>query len=276
MHQRRAADGHRHLQHPPHHERAGPGRSVRGAVRAAEPVRRTGHDHPGNAELHPVHRERSQQADRCACGRRTSPATCSSCRRARSTSPAGYEHRDLSRLLHARPGRDRGRFERRAFRSDGGGYDVDEFYVELNAPILADARSPSTSIFRSRRAIPIIRTSAARPTTSSVFRWQMVDDLTLRGTWAEGFRAPSIGELFGTFSRFDATLVDPCGGNVTRELPAARRAAGLHAEQSADLDHHRRQPEPAAGNVEEPDARRDLQPDAGPRTRAGRSGSTSN
>ncbi|WP_152979656.1 TonB-dependent receptor domain-containing protein [Stenotrophomonas daejeonensis] len=26
----------------------------------------------------------------------------------------------------------------------------------------------------------------------------------------EGFRAPSIGELYGTLSRFDATLVDPC------------------------------------------------------------------
>src|SRR5690606_37559280 len=37
-------------------------------------------------------------------------------------------------------------------------------------------------------------------------------DLTLRSTWAEGFRAPSIGELYGTFSRFDATIQDPCNG----------------------------------------------------------------
>ena len=41
-------------------------------------------------------------------------------------------------------------------------------------------------------------------------RWQINDDLTLRSTWAEGFRAPSIGELFGSPARFDASITDPC------------------------------------------------------------------
>jgi iron complex outermembrane receptor protein len=31
-----------------------------------------------------------------------------------------------------------------------------------------------------------------------------------RASFAEGFRAPSIGELFGSQSRFDATIADPC------------------------------------------------------------------
>src|SRR5690606_42064614 len=43
-------------------------------------------------------------------------------------------------------------------------------------------------------------------------RWQVADEFLLRGSFAEGFRAPSIGELYGTLSRFDATLVDPCSG----------------------------------------------------------------
>ena len=38
----------------------------------------------------------------------------------------------------------------------------------------------------------------------------MAEDLLLRTTFAEGFRAPSIGELYGSQSRFDALLVDPC------------------------------------------------------------------
>jgi iron complex outermembrane receptor protein len=38
----------------------------------------------------------------------------------------------------------------------------------------------------------------------------MTEDLLLRATMSEGFRAPSIGELFGSASRFDATLNDPC------------------------------------------------------------------
>ena len=43
-------------------------------------------------------------------------------------------------------------------------------------------------------------------------RWQLADELLLRGSFAQGFRAPTIGELYGTLSRFDATLVDPCSG----------------------------------------------------------------
>ena len=44
----------------------------------------------------------------------------------------------------------------------------------------------------------------------------------LRVSWAEGFRAPSIGELFGTQSRFDQQLSDPCSshsGNTAPQLP---------------------------------------------------------
>ena len=45
-------------------------------------------------------------------------------------------------------------------------------------------------------------------------RWQVYDDLTIRGGFSEGFRAASIGELFGSASRFDASLVDPCSAPV--------------------------------------------------------------
>jgi len=93
-----------------------------------------------------------------------------------------------------------------------GGYDVREFYLELNAPLIADAG------FTKRLDLSI----ASRYSDYSNFgnttnnklglRWQIGEELTLRGTWAEGFRAPSIGELFGTFSRFDAQINDPCNG----------------------------------------------------------------
>jgi iron complex outermembrane receptor protein len=101
-----------------------------------------------------------------------------------------------------------------------GGYDVDEFYLEINAPLLADmafAKHLDLSV-----ATRYSDYSNFGDTTNNKvgFRWQVVDDFTFRGTWAEGFRAPSIGELFGTFSRFDASLVDPCGGNVTANCQA--------------------------------------------------------
>src|SRR3546814_17229592 len=46
-------------------------------------------------------------------------------------------------------------------------------------------------------------------------RWQVADELLLRASFAECFRAPSIGELYGTLSRFDPTLFDPSRGAGT-------------------------------------------------------------
>ena len=52
--------------------------------------------------------------------------------------------------------------------------------------------------------------------------WEPIEDLLFRGSWAEGFRAPSIGELFGTPSRFDQEVVDPCSA-VAGAIPADGR-----------------------------------------------------
>lgn len=41
-------------------------------------------------------------------------------------------------------------------------------------------------------------------------RWEATPDIVARTTYAQGFRAPSVGELFGSPARFDATITDPC------------------------------------------------------------------
>lgn len=94
-----------------------------------------------------------------------------------------------------------------------GGYSVDEYYLELNVPLLAEM--PFAKHLDLSAATRYSDYSNFGNTTNNKFglRWQVVDELTLRGTRAEGFRAPSIGELYSTFSRFDAQLVDPCSGN---------------------------------------------------------------
>jgi len=43
--------------------------------------------------------------------------------------------------------------------------------------------------------------------------WQPVRAIRLRASWAQGFRAPTIGELEGDRSRFDSTIDDPCSRN---------------------------------------------------------------
>ena len=95
-----------------------------------------------------------------------------------------------------------------------GSYDVDEYYLELNAPVVKDAAfAKSLDLSVASRYSDY---STFGGTTNNKFgvRWQINDDLTLRSTWAEGFRAPSIGELYGSPARFDATISDPCAGAV--------------------------------------------------------------
>ncbi|MEO6297604.1 MAG: TonB-dependent receptor [Dokdonella sp.] len=93
-----------------------------------------------------------------------------------------------------------------------GEYSIDELYLEVNAPLLKDvafAKSLDLSV-----ASRYSDYSTFGTTTNSKIglRWQLNDDLTLRATWAQGFRAPSIGELFGSPARFDASIQDPCNG----------------------------------------------------------------
>ncbi|MFY1079467.1 TonB-dependent receptor, partial [Escherichia coli] len=59
------------------------------------------------------------------------------------------------------------------------------------------------------------------------------DDFVLRTTYAEGFRAPSIGELYGSAARADLQLFDPCsvglGGTPPRGSAANCAALGVPA-----------------------------------------------
>ena len=95
-----------------------------------------------------------------------------------------------------------------------GKYNSDEVYAELRVPILKDV-----PFFYSLEADGAVRhsdysTSGGNTTFTGSGLWKPVRDLLLRGSWAQGFRAPSIGELFGAASRADAPINDPCT-NVT-------------------------------------------------------------
>ena len=83
-------------------------------------------------------------------------------------------------------------------------YDVNEIYSEFSFPVLA-ALDLTAAIRYSDYS-----TFGNATTGKAGFRWQPIEDLVIRGTYSEGFRAPNLGELFG-LTQFGATLVDPCG-----------------------------------------------------------------
>ena len=100
-----------------------------------------------------------------------------------------------------------------------GGYDVDEYYLEFNVPVY-EAGSQRLDLSLAGRYSDY-STSGGETTGKVGLRWQVSEEFLVRGTFAEGFRAPSIGELFGSAARFDATLDDPCQIGLDGSPPTA-------------------------------------------------------
>ena len=91
-----------------------------------------------------------------------------------------------------------------------GKYNTDEVYGEIRVPVLKD-----TPFFQLLEADGAVRyanysTGVSSTTFTATGLWRPIQDLLLRGSYAEGFRAPNIGELFGAQSRADAPIDDPC------------------------------------------------------------------
>ncbi len=143
----------------------------------------------------------------------------------------GVEHRDL-----------KGRFDPDPIVAAGlgsdipalptkGGYNIEEAYAELNAPLLAN--QPFAELLELNGAVrwSNYSTSGSTTTFKAGVNWKPIRDLRLRGSFSEGFRAPTIGELFGTPSRFDQELADPCSAdqNPTGTVLANCTAQGVPA-----------------------------------------------
>ncbi len=110
-----------------------------------------------------------------------------------------------------------------------GDYTVDEAYVEVNLPLLTGrplARQLDVSL-----ASRYSDYSAFGATTNSQFglRWKPVDDLLVRGNIAEGFRAPSLFDLYSGAYDSIGQLPDPCAAvNSPSAATLSRcRAAGV-------------------------------------------------
>ena len=91
-----------------------------------------------------------------------------------------------------------------------GSYSVKEAYVEFDVPLAREGFWGKSLDLSIAGRYSDYSTFGGTGTGKIGLRWQPADELLLRMSFAQGFRAPSIGELYGTLSRFDATIVDPC------------------------------------------------------------------
>ena len=112
-----------------------------------------------------------------------------------------------------------------------GEYDLNEVYLELNVPLLADA--PFAKELTLNVASRYSDYSNFGGTTNSKFglTWRPIEGLLVRATRAEGFRAPTIDNLYGGLSSSFESYVDPCGVGAPGSVAgnAACLAAGAPA-----------------------------------------------
>lgn len=112
-----------------------------------------------------------------------------------------------------------------------GSYDVNAVYGEINIPLLAHlpgAYELSTDI-----ATRHSRYSTFGSTTDSRigFKYQPIDGFLLRGTWSQGFRAPTINDLFSGQLGGAVNVSDPCSqytmSGVSQAVQQNCRSAGV-------------------------------------------------
>ena len=122
----------------------------------------------------------------------------------------GYEHRYQQGSFTPDPLIQAGLGSDTPAQAARGAFNVDEVYGELRLPLIRDV--PFLQMLELNGAVrnSNYSTFGGATTLSGGALWKPVSDLLLRGQYAESFRAPSIGELFGALSRFDQPLDDPC------------------------------------------------------------------
>ncbi|WP_417452116.1 TonB-dependent receptor [Kordiimonas sp.] len=96
--------------------------------------------------------------------------------------------------------------------ASSGSYDLYEFYTELNVPLLKDL--PLVHDLNVDAAVRYSHYSTFGDTTNTKFGigWRPVEDLLIRATFAEGFRAPSILEATPAMRATNLVANDPCSG----------------------------------------------------------------
>jgi outer membrane receptor protein involved in Fe transport len=93
-----------------------------------------------------------------------------------------------------------------------GEYDLSEVYVEFDVPLASGKKGAEQLSVQAAVRYSDYSTFGGTTNGKLGFLWRPVDSLMLRATWAEGFRAPSILELYEGLRQTSVPVDDPCSG----------------------------------------------------------------
>ncbi len=145
---------------------------------------------------------------------------------------AGMEYRDHQGSFRPDPIAASGETAGIPSGATAGGFDVTEFYGELNIPLISGATFADLLEVNVAARQSDYSTSGSKSTYKASALWRPIDQLSFRGSFSTGFRAPGIGELFGGAAREDFTFLDPCADYEGTEGSAA---GGRDAAQPANI-----------------------------------------
>jgi iron complex outermembrane receptor protein len=147
---------------------------------------------------------------------------------------AGLENRSVTGFEQP------GQFEQSGYSTDLAGnptygkYNVKEAYAELRVPVLAHQFLAEKLVFDLATRHSSYSNFGSTNNSKISFEYKPVKDLLTRGTWAQGFRAPYVGDTFGGGQQSFDTYLDPCDtvyGQAGKDAATAARcaAAGVPA-----------------------------------------------
>jgi iron complex outermembrane receptor protein len=136
----------------------------------------------------------------------------------------GLEHRDQAGSFTPDPVVEAGFSADIPARGSRGSFTVNEVYGELRVPLLSDLPLINSLEVDGAVRYSDYSTFGSNTTYTGNVLWKPFSDLLVRGSYATALRAPSIGELFGSPSRFDGGAFDPCNdinGTLPGNTPAS-------------------------------------------------------
>jgi len=91
-----------------------------------------------------------------------------------------------------------------------GGYNVNEAYAEFNVPVLKEL--PMAQMLSVDVASRFSHYNNFGSTHNNQYKitWKPIDDLLVRASYGSGFRAPTVGDLYGGVTTTYPGYVDPC------------------------------------------------------------------
>ncbi|GAB3341734.1 TonB-dependent receptor plug domain-containing protein [Marilutibacter aestuarii] len=125
----------------------------------------------------------------------------------------------------------------------GGGYKLDEVFAELLVPVLADMPFAQELNLSLASRYSDYDTFGDTINSKFGFTWKPIDSVLVRGTWSEGFRAPTVADLYGGISQSFEYYTDPCdtsfgsvGGSAAclADVPAGYRQPASDPDGLAD------------------------------------------